>query len=108
MKKMYTTTNQAEAYIVKGILESHNINAEVQDDQLLNMVGATAYAESVLASIWIFDDSQYDKAYKVLQIYENNLKNENLNKWTCSNCQEELEDVFTECWKCNNSREISQ
>ena len=107
MKKIYDAIDLAEAHIVKGILESYGLEAKVEDDQLLGLVGGVGYTEAVIPSVWIFDDARYDEAYLILQEYEKKRSTIPEGKnWVCSVCHEELEAQFTECWKCNSSREL--
>lgn len=93
--------------IVKGILESYGIEAKVEDDQLLGLVGGVGYTEAVIPTVWILDSSQYDEAYKIIKEYEKKLhSNETEKAWTCSVCKEESTEQFTECWNCGASRKI--
>lgn len=105
MKKVYDAYDPTEAYIVKGILESYGIKADVQDDQLHSLVAGVGYTEAVIPTVWIFDVSRYDEAYGILEAYEKK-KHDKSDEvvWICSNCKEESTEAFTECWNCGESR----
>lgn len=104
MKKVYDAYDPQEAYIVKGILESYGIDAKVQDDQLHALVAGVGYTEAVIPTVWIFDNSRYDEAFKILEEYEEKKQSDNEVIWICSSCKEESTEVFTECWNCGKSR----
>ncbi|CAA6800599.1 MAG: DUF2007 domain-containing protein [uncultured Sulfurovum sp.] len=106
MKKVCNAYDPTEAHIIKGVLESYGIKAEVQDDQLHNLVAGIGYTEAVIPTIWIFDDRQYDEAQGILDEYEKKKKDQTRDEviWVCSSCQEESTEAFTECWNCGASR----
>jgi len=105
MKKVYDGFDLAEVHILKGILEAHSIDAKVEDDQLLGLVGGVGYTEAVVPTVWILDDARYDEALAIVKEYEEKRSSTNEGKkWICSVCQEEIEEQFTECWKCQSSR----
>jgi len=107
MKKVYDGFDLAEVHILKGILDSYGIESKVEDDQLLGLVGGVGYTEAVVPTVWIFDDTRYDEALAIVKEYEEKRSStKDVKKWTCSVCQEEIEEQFTECWKCNSSREL--
>jgi len=106
MTKIYEGVDLAEVHIVKGILASYGIKARVEDDQLLTLVGGVGYSEGVVPTVWVIDDSRYDEAFAIVKEYEKKRITTNTgDQWTCSICKEVIEPQFTECWKCNNSRE---
>ena len=106
MKKVYDGFDLAEVHIVKGILDSYGIEAKVEDDQLLGLVGGIGYTEAVVPTVWIFDNTRYDEALIIVKEYEEKrTSTKDGEKWVCSVCQEVLDEQFTECWNCNSSRE---
>jgi len=102
MKKVYKGLDLTQVHIVKGILEAQGIKAKVEDDQLLGLVGGVGYTEAI---VWIFDDARYEEALATVKEYEDKLTSMNKGeKWTCSVCNEVLDEQFTMCWNCNSSR----
>lgn len=104
MKKIYSALDRPEAYIVKGLLESNGIKADVQDDQLDTLVGGVGYTEAMIPTVWIFDDSYYDEAYELIEAYVQNKNSADLDKvWVC---HEESPESFYVCWNCGAERKI--
>lgn len=107
MIKVYTASTPAEAYILKGILESNGIASEVQGDQLFNLVGELPFSEETAPTVWVLDDSTCSKALRVVENYRDNIDqqtNDPSRNWVCPSCGEVLEGQFTECWQCGESR----
>jgi len=107
MKKIYSALDRPEAYIIKGLLESHGIKAEVQDDQLDTLVGGVGYTEAMIPTIWIFEDEKYDEAYRLLQEYVKNQESDEVDEvWVCTNCKEESPMTFGVCWNCGQEAKV--
>ncbi len=106
MKKIYTANNPAEAYLVKGMVESHKIKCEVRGEQLFGARGELPVTPDTLPSVWIFDDNEYHNARTLIAEYDDRNKEDikDTTVWTCSNCEEESESQFTQCWNCGSGR----
>jgi len=107
MKKIYSAYDRPEAFIVKGLLESNGIKADVQDDQLDTLVGGVGYTEAMIPTVWIFDDAQYDEAYALLEAYVENQNTMDVDTvWVCTHCKEESPETFNVCWNCGQEKEL--
>jgi hypothetical protein len=106
MKKIYVDRNPVEAHLVKGLLENENIEAMVQGEFLWNVRGEVPIAEDTAPSVWIVDDSEYDRALEIIN--DMSLRSEAPSRdapdWRCGKCGETNEHIFTECWKCGKER----
>ncbi|WP_136796714.1 MULTISPECIES: putative signal transducing protein [Desulfosediminicola] len=107
MKKVYTAANPAEAHIVRGILESHNIIAEVRGEALFSVRGELPMVGDTFPTVWILQDSDHQQAINVVTEYDSKMKEEGTigEYWVCSSCGEQLEQQFTACWQCGTPRE---
>ena len=107
MKKIYTAKNPADAHLLKGLLEGENIEAEVRGEFLYGVRGEVPITPDTCPSVWVVDDSDYDKAMELVSTLRegetpNPIEGE---AWRCS-CGEENESQFTECWSCGKARPI--
>ena len=107
MKKVYIAKNPADAHLLKGLLEGANIEAEVRGEFLYGVRGEVPITEDTCPSVWITDDSDYDRAMELVSTFREGappLPGE-AGTWSCS-CGEENENQFTECWSCGKTRPI--
>jgi len=87
---------------IKNILETHGIESRVKE-----AFQGAGMGEIPVIECWhellLIDNSQYEEAK---QIVDEALKpsETDLTEWECSNCQEEIEGQFTECWNCGTSK----
>ena len=107
MKKVYIAKNPADAHLLKGLLEGENIEAEVRGEFLYGIRGEVPITPDTCPSVWIMDDSNYDKAMELISTFRevespSPIEGE---AWRCS-CGEENESQFTECWSCGKARPI--
>ena len=107
MKKVYIAKNPADAHLLKGFLEGENIEAEVRGEFLYGVRGEVPITPDTCPSVWVMDDSDYDKAMELVSTLRegespNPIEDE---VWRCS-CGEENESQFTECWSCGKARPI--
>lgn len=106
MKKVYTAANPAEAHIVRGILESHDIVAEVRGEALFSVRGELPMVGETFPTVWIVDEHDHQQAIQVVTEYDRKMKEEGAtgDHWVCSSCGEQLEQQFTACWQCGTPR----
>ena len=107
MKKVYIAKNPADAHLLKGLLEGENIEAEVRGEFLYGVRGEVPITPDTCPSVWVMDDSDYDKAMELVSAFrEGDSPNHFEGKiWRCR-CGEENESQFTECWSCGKARPI--
>jgi hypothetical protein len=107
LKKVYIAKNPADAHLLKGLLEGENIEVEVRGEFLYGVRGEVPITPDTCPSVWVMDDSDYDKAMELVSTFRegespNPIEGE---AWRCS-CGEENESQFTECWSCGKARPI--
>ena len=66
MQKVFTAQHPTEAHLVKGLLESAGIAAEVQGEPLFSARGGLPMTGDTLPSVWVLDDEQLDEARQVI------------------------------------------
>jgi hypothetical protein len=103
MKQIHVAKHAAEAYFIKGLLESNGIAASVRGEYLTSGWGELPLD---VCSVWIADESQHERANALLVAY---LRGDHARElrdqhWNCSHCGERLEGQFTACWSCGARR----
>jgi hypothetical protein len=105
MKRVYTAQNPPDAHLLKGILESAGIAVAVLGEALWSVRGEVPIAPETCPSVWVLDESDYDRALEVisaLHLDEPSLPEGE--EWQCGHCGEMNDPQFTECWKCGKER----
>jgi hypothetical protein len=102
VKKVFVAQHPTEAHLVKGLLESQGIPAEVRGEALFGTRGEAPVSPDTLPTVWVFDDRQTAEALEVLrgrQVGEIGAAAKG-ESWQCPNCSEMVEPQFTVCWQC--------
>jgi len=68
MKQIYVANNPAEAHLVKGMLESHGIHAEVRGEALWGTRGETPVTAETLPTVWV-EDARAAEATRIVEEY---------------------------------------
>ena len=105
MKQVFVAQHPTEAHLVKGVLETNGIAAEVQGESLFSVRGEAPATPDTLPSVWVLDESDASRALAVLAEYaspEAAGGRQGMN-WVCQGCGERIESQFTECWRCGAS-----
>ena len=103
MKKIYSSQDRLMSGHMRNILENEDIECIVKNEHLSSILGEIPPIEC-WAEVWVVDDSQYDRAVEVVGSALASQDTPQSPSWTCTNCGEELEGQFTECWNCGTSR----
>ena len=105
MKKVYAAINPVDAHLVKGVLEGERISAEVRGEFVFGMRGEIPITPDTCPSVWILDDSDYDKAMALVATFSEPAQVGSCTGevWRCA-CGEDNERQFTECWNCGTAR----
>ncbi|MBN1879429.1 DUF2007 domain-containing protein [bacterium] len=105
MKKVYETLDPLVLGHFKNLLENENISCMTRNEYLASAAGGLPPTECWY-EIWVDNDRQYNDAKKII---ETALSDEVPSgpPWICSNCGEENENHFTECWKCGWEKPIT-
>ena len=104
MKKLFTFKigENAQAGLVKDLLEKDGISCVIRNDKLSTALGMVPFTECY-PELWVLNDQDYAKAKEVLDSWLNP-RNQLANSWKCSNCGETIEGQFTSCWKCGRGQ----
>ncbi|MHC4532987.1 MAG: transglutaminase domain-containing protein [Planctomycetota bacterium] len=101
MKQVYIADDPTEAHLVKGILGQYGISCEIRGEALWIARGGLPLTSEALPTIWISDDNRYEEAKELTERFQNGtLTSKAGANWKCSECGEEVEGQFTECWQC--------
>lgn len=105
MRKIYTAKDLADAHLLKGLLSGENMAVEVRGEFLYGVRGEVPITPDTCPSVWVTDDSDFDKAMELVSTY---LEGKSPGPaegevWRCR-CGEENEGQFTECWSCGKGR----
>lgn len=105
MKQVFVATDVTEAYLVKGVLESHGISAAVRGEHLWGVRGEVPFVDT-WPTVWILDDTLEADARAVIADYGAGKARVAApgSSWRCPKCGEELESQFTACWACGAER----
>jgi hypothetical protein len=68
MKKVFVARNPAEAHLVRGLLESRGIHAEVRGEALWGTRGETPLTPDTLPTVWV-DELQASEAARIVEEY---------------------------------------
>jgi len=107
VKKVYAATDPADAHLLKGLLESESIPAEVHGEHLYWLRGDIPMTPDTCPSVWVVDDADFGRAVELLRSTEEQRRRAPLGteSWRCR-CGEENERQFTDCWKCGRLRSL--
>jgi hypothetical protein len=109
VKQVFTATNPTEAQVVRSVLESRGIDAEVHGEDLWGALPAVALTIDTPPTVWVVDDAQEQEALQIIEEYTAELAPPAPSapepaSWRCAACGEQLEAQFDECWKCGARR----
>jgi hypothetical protein len=68
MKQVFVARNPTEAHLVRGLLESRGIRAEVRGEALWGTRGETPLTAETLPTVWV-DDLQAPEATRIVKEY---------------------------------------
>lgn len=101
MKRVHNARHLTEAHLIRGLLESHGIEAVVRGDFL---TGGWGELPVDVCGVWVTDDARFGEADRLLRDFLQGLPATNSETWRCSACGEASEGQFTACWQCGASR----
>ena len=99
MKKLYQSSNEQEADLIKSFLEKENIQTEVRFKNIQGLRGIIPFIDAA-PEIWIFNDDDFENASALLKEFLKPQVDLNLKSWKCSNCGEQIEAHYSVCWNC--------
>ena len=105
MKKLYTFTlaEQAQAGLLKDLLEKEGIACIIKNEQLFAALGEIPFLECA-PQLWVVDDEVWPRAKLLLDGWLR--EDQSAETWICPSCGEQLEGQFGSCWKCGKERGV--
>lgn len=100
MKKVYSTEILANAWNIRNVLEQHNIEAQVRNENLFSVSGEVPFIEC-MPEVWV-NALYYIRAQQIIAELENGSDNEEPD-WDCAGCGETNSSNFAVCWNCQCS-----
>lgn len=104
MKRVYTTDNLAKAWNIRNVLEQHDIQAEVKNQQLYSVAGEVPITECMV-EVWV-RPLYFVRAEQIIFEIENGAEVEGPDLLCCS-CGESNAINFALCWNCEASDDAS-
>ena len=104
VRKVFVAQHPTEAHLLKGLLESQGIAAEVRGEALFSVRGEVPATPDTLPSVWVMDETQVARALEFVAEYERGTASTSEHPWRCPNCGETLDPQFTACWQCGTAR----
>lgn len=103
MKRVHNAMHATEAHLVRGLLESHGIEAVVRGEFL---TGGWGELPVDVCSVWVAEDRAFAEADRLLQDFLKGApaRIHGGEAWTCGHCGEAIEGQFTACWQCGRER----
>lgn len=102
MKKVYSTEILANAWNIRNVLEQHDIESVIKNENLFSVSGEVPFLEC-LPEVWV-KPLYFLRAKQIIADLENSLEN-NDPDWTCSDCGEVNLGNYSICWSCESSHE---
>ena len=106
MYRLHTTSNLTVAHLLRGVLESAEVPAIIEGEQLASLQGEIPAGASAEFHVSIVDDEQLPRASLVMRrwLEERSAANTGC-RWTCPACGEDHEPQFHSCWRCGSERD---
>ncbi len=89
-------------YVMKNVLETHDIECVVQGEYRRSAVGEIPPLEAWI-ELWVLDETRVREAQRIIEAAQSEADTEQ-QPWRCPKCGEELEGQFDQCWKCGTER----
>ncbi len=108
LKKVYVARSPGDAHLLKGLLESADIEVVVRGDDFVPLQGGSLFHIETRPSLWVLETD----AARALEIVADHhagagLPTDELDgavqAWVCAECGEEVEPQFSECWNCGSA-----
>ena len=112
MQHVYTARDPMDANFVRGLLRQEGIEAVVQGEALGEVWGTLPLSAESLPTVWV-PDGDVQKAKPLIEQYRrtdeaNAVDDAERSRatWACPNCGENVEEQFTQCWKCGHNQPL--
>jgi hypothetical protein len=98
MKRIYSAPILAQVENMKNVLQLNGIESTISNQYLsVGVGGIGCYPELCVA------ERDVERALEIIKNTDKDLS-ESQGTWVCSECNEEVEGQFTECWNCGKAR----
>jgi Putative prokaryotic signal transducing protein len=95
VKRVAKANGIVEATLWHDMLAASGIDASIQRFYLQGSIGEVPPHEAAL-EIWVADDAQAERARELIE----GLQRAPQRRWFCTQCKEDIEGGFEQCWKC--------
>ena len=102
MKKVYSTEILANAWNIKNVLEQHDIEAVIKNENLFSVSGEVPFLEC-LPEVWV-KPLDFARAEQLIAELDNSSQEVGPD-WTCVGCGESNLSNYSICWSCESSQE---
>ena len=103
MIRVYTAQAFPMVANVKNLLEADGIPCVLRNE-FLNMAAGELPPIECWPEVWIIDDSDEERAKKLVDEVTGEAGTNLGDQWQCPNCGEEVEAIFARCWNCETER----
>ena len=88
---------------MQTILAAEGIRTEIRNAGAAGLAGEVPYTQ-VYPELWILNNHDEARARAIIKDYrEKEAATPPAGDWTCQECGETVEGIFTECWNCGAS-----
>ena len=88
---------------MQTILEAEGIRTEIRNAGAAGLAGEVPHTQ-VYPELWILNNHDEARARAIIKDYrEKEAATPPAEDWTCPECGETVEGIFTECWSCGAS-----
>ena len=98
MRMVYTNESRILVGNARNLIGSKGIDTCFKNEYAQGAIGEASAFDSWL-ELWVIDDSNYERAF---QIIETSLSKDNAPAWVCKTCSEENDTSFEVCWCCQS------
>lgn len=106
MIEVYRAAHPAQAHLLRGLLEAEGIPAAVVGEYGFNVRGEAPITEETLPRVCVVNAEDAIRAREIAVGFDRGGPGPSSTeaRWICSQCGEQIEAQFGECWKCGASR----
>lgn len=106
MVEVYRAAHPAQAHLLRGLLEAEGIEAAVVGEYAFNVRGEAPMTEETLPKVCVVNAEDAERARAIAVGFDRGepAGASTETNWICSQCGEQIEAQFGECWKCGASR----
>ncbi|WP_371372308.1 DUF2007 domain-containing protein [Thalassotalea aquiviva] len=97
MQKIYSADNLIQVHHIKNILESHQIECIIKNQNLTSIAGEVPSVEC-WPQVWLINPEQADLANQLIEQQKSGVIDTTL--WECHSCREKIDANFEICWQC--------